>query len=207
MFYSAQTLGFYDAEIHGARRITIIDPAWIRPTVDIVLQPGESAWVGDELVTNAGDEPKTFIDVPDMNAIPDTLEVANPACLIPADAVEISQERHAELLNGQSTGLLISSGEDGYPVLIDPPPPSPEVLAAIERAWRDGQLSATDGVITRHRDELEEGIATTLTAEQYSELQAYRRQLRDWPQGEEFPLADHRPVAPSWFTQESSANL
>lgn len=199
MFYSAQALGFYDAEIHGARRITIIDPAWIRPTVDIVVQPGESAWVGDEQVTNIGDEPMTFPDVPDMDAIPDTLEVDNPACLIPADAVEIPQERHAELLNGQSIGLLISSGEDGYPVLIDPPPPSPEEQAATERVWRDALLSATDGVVTRHRDEVEEGAATTLTTEQYSELLAYRRQLRDWPQGAEFPLADHRPIEPSWL--------
>ncbi|PMZ32348.1 phage tail protein, partial [Pseudomonas sp. GW247-3R2A] len=44
------------------------------------------------------------------------------------------------------------------------------------------------------------GGATTLTTEQYAELQAYRRELRDWPQGAEFPQADHRPVAPTWLS-------
>lgn len=46
MYFSAQTGGFYNADIHGARLLTITDPAWIRPTVDIVVQPGESEWVG-----------------------------------------------------------------------------------------------------------------------------------------------------------------
>ncbi|MBK5549329.1 phage tail protein, partial [Pseudomonas sp. TH03] len=85
------------------------------------------------------------------------------------------------------------------PFLIDPPPPPPEAVAVVERAWRDAQLAATDGVVSRHRDELEEGINTSLTAEQYAELQVYRRLLRNWPEGAEFPLVDHRPVAPPWL--------
>jgi hypothetical protein len=36
---------------------------------------------------------------------------------IPDDAVEITAERHVELLDGQSQGLLIAPGPDGYPVL------------------------------------------------------------------------------------------
>lgn len=201
MYYSAQTGGFYAAEIHGARLITITDPAWVRPTRDIVVLPGESAWVGYELMTNTGGEPITVTDVPDMDAMPDTLEVTNPACLIPADAVEITRELHTALLDGQSAGQVISS-DDGYPVLVDPPPPSPEHLAAIERAWRDVQLAATDGVVSRHRDELEEGPETTLTPPQYTELQAYRRALRNWPETGEFPLIEHRPIAPPWLTEQ-----
>lgn len=135
-----------------------------------------------------------------MSAIPDTLEVDNPACLIPEGAVEITQKRYTELLEGQSIGQRISGGVDGYPILIAPPTPSPEFLAEVERTWRDGQLSATDGVVSRHRDELEEG-QTTLTSAQYTELQAYRRDLRNWPQGAEFPLKDHRPAAPLWLTE------
>lgn len=121
--------------------------------------------------------------------------------VMPSDVVEISAEAHAVLLAGEGQGLVIAWGPDGYPFLTDPPPPSPEAVAAVERAWRDAQLAATDGVVSRHRDELEEGITTSLTVEQYSELQVYRRLLRDWPQGAEFPLEEHRPVAPPWLAE------
>ncbi|MBD8671622.1 phage tail assembly chaperone [Pseudomonas lurida] len=118
---------------------------------------------------------------------------------IPDDCVKVSAESHRALLEGQSAGMVIAADKSGRPVLIDPPPPSPELLAANERAWRDRQLAESDGVVSRHRDEVEAGGATTLTAEQYTELQAYRQELRKWPQGEEFPLVDHRPVAPTWL--------
>jgi len=119
---------------------------------------------------------------------------------IPADAVEISPEDHQELLAGQSEGKVITWGRDGFPLLADPLPPSVEDLAAMERIWRDQRLSETDGVVTRHRDELEDGSATTLTPEQYTELQAYRRALRGWPESGDFPLSEHRPLSPAWFS-------
>jgi hypothetical protein len=87
-------------------------------------------------------------------------------------------------------------------VLADPPPPSNEELSAIERVWRDQQLSETDGVVARHRDELEEGIATTLSTDQYTEVQTYRRALRNWPEAGEFPLSEHRPPAPLWLAEQ-----
>lgn len=118
---------------------------------------------------------------------------------MPGDVVEISAENHAELLAGQSEGKVIAWGDDGFPVLVDPPPPSDEVLVAVERGWRDQRLSVTDGVVTRHRDELEEGVEPTLTAAQYTELQAYRRALRNWPEAGEFPLIEHRPPTPLWL--------
>lgn len=43
---------------------------------------------------------------------------------IPADAVEITDDYHAELSNGESGGLLIVANESGYPILVQPPPPS-----------------------------------------------------------------------------------
>ncbi len=72
--------------------------------------------------------------------------------------------------------------DNGFPILVDPPPPSLEEAADAERHWRTAQLAATDGLVARDRDELEDGGGTTLTTEQYAELQTYRRELRDWPQ-------------------------
>ncbi|WDH48646.1 tail fiber assembly protein [Pseudomonas chlororaphis] len=139
-----------------------------------------------------------------MFASKSTRSFYNPALYdsMPADVVEISVELHAKLLTGQSEGKVITWDDDGYPVLADPPPPSNEELSAIERVWRDQQLSETDGVVARHRDELEEGIATTLSTDQYTEVQTYRRALRNWPEAGEFPLSEHRPPAPLWLAEQ-----
>lgn len=49
---------------------------------------------------------------------------------IPADAVEITTEEHAALLEGQVQGKLIQADANGRPVLVDPPPPTPEQIIA-----------------------------------------------------------------------------
>jgi hypothetical protein len=120
---------------------------------------------------------------------------------MPADVVEVAASVWQSLLDELSISpKKMSSRPDGYPVLIDPPPLDAEALAVAERAWRDAQLALTDPLVSRHRDEIEEGGETSLTVDQYAELQAYRRQLRDWPLGSQFPLAEYRPVAPTWLT-------
>lgn len=43
---------------------------------------------------------------------------------IPVDAVEITAEQHAALIEGQSQGKRIVADEAGHPVLVDPPPPT-----------------------------------------------------------------------------------
>lgn len=128
MFYSRTTGGFYDEAIHGAQRLSITDPAWQRPTVDVTLAPGgtlsaelDGQW---RVVKNDTEEPMVVRGVPDMSVEPPTVEISNPACLIPPDAVEITADEHAELLAGQSAGKLIRPDAEGRPVLIDPPPPS-----------------------------------------------------------------------------------
>lgn len=123
---------------------------------------------------------------------------------IPADAVQITEEEQAALLEGQTKGGRIVPDSKGFPVLAAGLAPTAEALEAVERIWRDAQLLPTDALVSRHRDEIEDGGATSITTEQYAELQAYRRQLRDWPQGEEFPLAEHRPTAPTWLTEQTT---
>lgn len=120
---------------------------------------------------------------------------------IPEDGVEVSLEHRRAILDGQTAGMVVAADESGHPILIDRPPASAEALAAAERVWRDRQLALTDPLISRHRDEIEEGGPTSITLEQYAELQAYRRTLRNWPEAGEFPLAEHRPAAPSWLSE------
>lgn len=128
--------------------------------------------------------------------------VQGPADELPAGSVEVGYEDYLLLLEMQAMGKRIAADDQGFPLLVDPPGASVEVLVSNERVWRDGQLAATDGVVSRHRDELEEGLETTLTPTQYTELQAYRRALRNWPEAGEFPLIEHRPPAPPWLTEQ-----
>lgn len=49
---------------------------------------------------------------------------------IPSDAVEITTEEHAALIEGQSQGKLIQADANGRPILVDPPPPTAEQIIA-----------------------------------------------------------------------------
>lgn len=68
-----------------------------------------------------------------------------------------------------------------------------------ERTWRQSALSATEWLVTRHRDEQELGRGTTLKAQQYLELLEYRQALRDWPGAGAYPSPVSRPSAPQWL--------
>ncbi|BBP69204.1 hypothetical protein PHLH6_12080 [Pseudomonas sp. Seg1] len=119
---------------------------------------------------------------------------------VPIDVVPITAEEHLRLLDGQSRGLIIEAGPQGFPILKARPALTAEQLATAERYWRDQRLAETDGIVARHRDEQEEGQNTTLAPEEYGQLQSYRRTLRSWPEAGEFPLSAHRPQAPAWLS-------
>lgn len=107
------------------------------------------------------------------------------------------------LLLDESKGKILAPDADGFPVAVDPPPPTDEQLAANERAWRDDAFTAVIGMRDRHRDQQEIGGDTTLSSDQFSELLAYMQLLRDWPQSADFPEINHRPVAPAWVAQQA----
>ncbi|MDL5600607.1 phage tail assembly chaperone [Bacillus subtilis] len=121
---------------------------------------------------------------------------------IPEDVVPIPL-RDWELLLDElaKTPKKIGAGVDGKPMLVDPPPLDTEFLKSLELGWRNAELSSTDGLVSRHRDELESSAVTTFTVTQYAELQAYRQALRHWPQVRNFPLVEHRPQMPSWLIE------
>lgn len=117
---------------------------------------------------------------------------------IPEDAIEISADEHAALLAGQSQGKCIVADGGGRPTLVDPPPPTDDQLAAAARAQRDETLAGTDWLVARHRDEVDAGGKTTLTADQFKALLAYRQALRDLPDQKGFP-AVAMPESPDFL--------
>lgn len=68
--------------------------------------------------------------------------------LIPEDAIEISEERRVELLDGQARGKQIVAGVDGLPVLMDRAP-TDEQRAAIQERTARAYLMNTDWYIVR----------------------------------------------------------
>lgn len=78
-----------------------------------------------------------------------------------------------------------------------------EQIEAAERLWRDAAVNDVLWLRERHRDEQDLQRSTTLTGERFTELLAYLQALRDWPQSEQFPEAEHRPVAPPWITEQT----
>ena len=54
---------------------------------------------------------------------------------VPESAVEISQDKYIELLNGQAQGKQIIADKTGYPVLIDPQPSAAHVLNLDTLTW------------------------------------------------------------------------
>ncbi|MBI6657272.1 phage tail protein [Pseudomonas carnis] len=122
---------------------------------------------------------------------------------IPADAVKITQDQRAALLIGEAAGRKISSDTKGFPVLVNREPPSDEILIAQARQWRDTEIDSLNWLRERHRDEVDAGRTTTLTAAQFGELIDYIQQLRDWPASGGFPKTDARPAAPAWIAEQT----
>ena len=101
-FFSPSTGGFYTDEIHGARNIP--DPSASAPMISVY----DPDWVAPD------DDPKAVapkISTPDPDWV--APHVDNPDCIIPADAVEITDETHAALLAAQSSGKVIAADKKG----------------------------------------------------------------------------------------------
>jgi hypothetical protein len=132
MFYAKSTGGFYDESIHGSRKLTIIAPDWVRPMIDVP----DPDWIAAD---HPEGTPVPMVQVPDPNAIPATIEIDNPASKIPADAVEITADQHAALIEGQSQGRRIVTDAEDRPVLSALP--TLEELLAAARTIKKADIS------------------------------------------------------------------
>lgn len=123
---------------------------------------------------------------------------------MPVDAQPISEELFNEVIANPDPSKVRSHDAQGLPILIDPSQVvlTFDELAAQERSWRNSQVSSTEWLVTRHRDEQDMQLTTTLSAEQFAELLGYRQALRDWPAAGAFPDSALRPIAPPWVAEQ-----
>ena len=219
IFYSAKENAFVNEVFHGTRTIQVPDPKWVRPTIPVqdptwnrpYIQVDNPDWSEGDTVTPETiwvpdlDAVAPMIEVPDDTASAPLVVVANPKCLLPPESelVDVPQEEHDEIYRVLSLGgSILVPGKNGRPSTAPAPGPTLDELKARERAIRDRALLLTDPMIARHRDELEAERPTTLTVEQYKQLQGYRQALREWPESEHFPAVEYRPEQPAWLADQ-----
>ena len=187
-------LNFYCDSAFGPRQIDVADPEWVRPTL---FMP-DPDWQPESGNLSAS---PPMIETPDWQAVAPQITVQNPNCLLPPEdeLIILSEAQYLELSAATEMGKVIALNAEGTPCLIDPPTATIEQQSERQRQWRDRLLLSTDTLVVRHRDETESGRATSLTGEQYRELQVFRMALRDWPQTRHFPAMKYQPVTPEWL--------
>lgn len=168
MFYfDPKNGGFYNLEVHGARKIFVIDPTWIQPTIE----------------DNYGN------NIPDLSIDPPKIEIPNPVCTLPPEEqlVAISEEEWKAALEAQSLGKTIIAGEDNKPTW----PPGPfhsyrngvwfydsekEALvkrAAVDAAVQTGMLQASNKIAVL-QDAVDLEMATESEAAALTSWRKYR---------------------------------
>lgn len=92
--------------------------------------------------------------------------------VIPADAINISEEKYQQLLEGQHNGKFIQADSAGYPELVDEFPLAHTELVAIAKGQRAEFLATANTEIAWRQDALDAGIATE---DETSTLVAWRK--------------------------------
>jgi hypothetical protein len=106
---------------------------------------------------------------------------------IPTDAVEITPEYYEDIIQKHnSENLIITSDDNGYPILTTPEYSDLELAESV-RYGRNNLLKKSEYLISRHKEQLEAEIPTTITSEDYMNLLHYRQNLRDITRQLNFP--------------------
>ncbi|WP_338884834.1 tail fiber assembly protein [Xenorhabdus sp. TH1] len=93
---------------------------------------------------------------------------------LPDDLVEISVENWQLLLSGQGSGKIINSGNNGYPVLTEQPPPSGTEFIAMVEQQKNYLKSTTNSEINWRQDTVDLGISTDIEKSALTEWRKYR---------------------------------
>lgn len=107
----------------------------------------------------------------------------------PPDGIEISKTTKQVLLDGTSSGKIISVVPNGALVLTDPVPVDDE-LSEGERFWRNSELIISDIHLNKAQDSDPKAKGSI------ADWRVYRKALRSWPEHKDFPNRESRPVSP-----------
>ena len=118
---------------------------------------------------------------------------------VPEGAVEISQDKYIELINGQSQGKQIIANKTGNPVLIDPQPSAAHVLNLDTLTWEISSEKQTalfaqqkEGLLNKLADKADQLKNSLLAGYPQTEIESFYRQEKEalaWQ-------ADHNTLTP-----------
>ena len=105
---------------------------------------------------------------------------------VPEGAVEISQDKYIELINGQSQGKQIIANKIGNPVLIDPQPSAAHVLNLDTLTWEisAGKQTALfaqqkEGLLNKLADKADQLKNSLLAGYPQTEIESFYRQEKE----------------------------
>ena len=105
---------------------------------------------------------------------------------VPESAVEISQDKYIELLNGQSQGKQIIADKTGNPVLIDPQPSAAHVLNLETLTWEISPEKQTalfvqqkEGLLNKLADKADQLKNSLLVGYPQTEIESFYRQEKE----------------------------
>lgn len=105
---------------------------------------------------------------------------------VPEGAVEISQDKYIELINGQSQGKQIIADKIGYPVLIDPQPSAAHVLNLDTLTWEISPEKQTalfaqqkEGLLNKLADKADQLKNSLLAGYPQTEIESFYRQEKE----------------------------
>lgn len=107
----------------------------------------------------------------------------------PSTAVEISQEFYEQCLDLQAKGFKVIANADGDLSFEKRPLQSIDV-ALTELAWRNLELKRADVELNKVQDGDTSAIGSV------GAWRSYRKDLRKWPENNNFPDSHFRPKAP-----------
>ncbi len=98
------------------------------------------------------------------------------------------------------TGQRVEIDGDGATLVYDAEPIPAEEIASAQfaalRTERDARLAAALAILDRHRNQVDFGLPSTLTAEQATAWAVYAQALRDLPERTADPASPEWPEAP-----------
>ncbi|NYA25008.1 hypothetical protein HZI65_02935 [Haemophilus haemolyticus] len=105
---------------------------------------------------------------------------------VPEDAVEISQDKYIELLNGQSQGKQIIADKTGSPVLIDPQPSAAHQLNLETLTWEISPEKQTalfaqqkESLLNKLADKADQLKNSLLAGYPQTEIESFYRQEKE----------------------------
>ncbi|MBN6210682.1 phage tail assembly chaperone [Ralstonia pickettii] len=127
----------------------------------------------------------------------DTNAFDYPSLPDPSTLFQITSDADWHDGDGKRWFLIDGALIDTEPPPPPAPPPSDTQLAQEARANRNGLLAQSDWIVMRHRDQLDGGATTSLTAAQFKAWLTYRQALRDVPNQANFPQSVSWPSRPN----------